>query len=359
VDDPAVFAERITDDLRSVSRDKHLGLTVNPGAYAAALVPSQTEPFRRRRAIRGHHGLTETRLLPGNIRYLKIAGFEWVPDETGAVYDGAMKFLKDADALIIDLRGNGGGWHFAVQYLVSHFLDEDTLEVTFLEGSKTPVQSRTLAHLPAGRLKDKPLYVLIDGGVASAAEAFAYDVQQFKLGELIGARTAGAANNNKLLPIAPAFLLSVSYGRPLHAVSQGNWEGDGVAPTVEAPPAQALEVAHSLALQRLTRTAGITPERQAEYAWAQIGVEARLHPVSFAPGRLKPLAGRYGEVAVELRDGALWLVRRNRPTVRLSPLTSDGLFAVDGSELLRVRLTGNSLELLLAGAPSPRVFPRG
>jgi C-terminal processing protease CtpA/Prc len=69
-------------------------------------------------------------------------------------------------------------------------------------------------------LKGKPLYVLIDGGVGSAAEAFAYDVQQFKLGELIGATTAGAANNNDLLPIAPAFILSISSGRPEHAVSK-------------------------------------------------------------------------------------------------------------------------------------------
>ena len=40
------------------------------------------------------------------------------------------------------------------------------------------------------------------GRTGSAAEAFAYDIQQFKVGELIGAKTVGAANNNKLLPIA-------------------------------------------------------------------------------------------------------------------------------------------------------------
>jgi hypothetical protein len=363
VDDPIVFAERITDDLKTVGRDKHLGLSVNPAAYAAALAPPQAdageEAFRRRLAIRRNHGLSETRLLPGNIRYLKIAGFDWVLDETGAIYDGAMRFLKEGDAIIIDLRGNGGGAHPAVQYLVSHFLDPNALEITFVQGSNPPMQSRALEYVPAGRLKGKPLYVLIDGGVGSAAEAFAYDVQQFKLGELVGATTAGAANNNDLLPIAPAFILSISSGRPEHAVSKTNWEGVGIEPTVRAIPTRALDVAQTLALNRLSETPGATPEAQAEYAWARIGVEARLHPVpSLTSDRLRALAGRYGDLNVELRDDGLWLIWPHRPTVRLSLLTAEGLFAVEGNDLLRVRLTGMTLELLFAGAPTPRVFTR-
>ena len=223
VDDPSAFGERITEDLRAVSHDGHLSFTYAPAAYAAAMAPPSSDrgsPARaRRQATRAHHGLTELRVLPGNIRYLRITGFEWVTDETGAAYDAAMRFLSDGDAVIIDLRGNGGGAPEAVQYLTSHFLPPDTLLLTFVHGSETPIQSRTLGHLPAGRLRGKPLYVLIDGGVASAAEEFAYHVQQFRLGELVGARTAGGANNNRLAPIAPGFILSVSVGRPVHAVS--------------------------------------------------------------------------------------------------------------------------------------------
>jgi hypothetical protein len=361
VDDPYVFADRITEDLRDVSHDGHLSLRPAPAEYAAAIAPptsdAGSEAFERRQALRHHHGLAELKVLPGNIRYLRITGFEWISDETGAAYDDAMRFLKGGDAVIIDLRGNGGGSAAAVQYLTSHFLDADTLLLTFLQGSGAPSQSRTLNHLPAGRLKGKPLYVLIDGGVASAAEEFAYHVQQFKLGELVGATTAGAANNNRLLPIAPSFILSVSFGRPVHAVSNTNWEGVGIAPTVEAPPVQALEVAQSLALKRLAETTG-TPENLADYAWARTGVEARLHPVSLSPKQLRALTGSYGEVSVEFRDSALWLTRPNRPTRRLSPLTSDGLFAVEGADILRVRFTPKSLELLRQDESAPRVFER-
>ena len=367
LDDAPMLAERITADLQAASGDSHLYIHYKPAEYAAEQrMPPRAPPGKggapdalfRRQALRENHGLAEQKLLPGNVRYLRITGFQWTRDETGAAYDDALRFLKGGDAVIIDLRGNGGGAHAAVRYLVSHFLDENILEMTFLAGSEPPVQSRTLEHVPAGRLKGKPLYVLIDGGVASAGEAFAYDVLQFKLGELVGEKTAGAANNNRFVPVRPGFMLSVSFGRPVHPVSGTNWEGVGVPPTVEAPPAQALEVAQLLALKRLAKTPGVSPEALADYEWAQLTVEARLRPVSMPASRLKSLAGRYGEVEVSLREGALWLARAGRPTRRLSPLTSDGLFAVEGADRLRVRFTPKALETLWRGDPAPRVYPR-
>ena len=362
VEQPHLFAERITDDLREVARDGHLSLQHAPGQYAAAMAPPASdrgsEAFAARRAVRAHHGLAELRILPGNIRYLKLTAFDWVADETGVAYDGAMRFLRQGDAVIIDLRGNGGGHPAAVQYLISHFLPADTLLLTFHQGSDAPIQSRTLNHLPAGRLRGKPLYVLIDGGVASAAEELAYHVQQFEPGELVGRRTAGGANNNRLVPVAPAFLLSVSVGRPVHAVSGTNWEGEGIAPTVEAPSARALEVAESLALARLAEAHAGDPGLAAEYAWARPAVEARLRPVTLSPERLRGLAGNYGEVRIELRDGALWLVRPGREARRLMPMTADGLFAVEGLDDLRVRFRARALELLRMGAPEARKFPR-
>jgi peptidase S41-like protein len=247
--------------------------------------------------------------------------------------------------------------------LVLHFLDPDTLELSFLEGSKPPTQSRALEYLPAGRVKEKPLYVLINGQTASAAEAFAYDVQQFHLGELIGANTVGAANNNKLVPIAPDFILSVSYGRPQHAVSGGNWEGSGVAPDVDTPPEQALDKAQELALRRLLQAKDVSPERRRDYAWAQAGVAARLQPTVLDSAALAALAGRYRKagapdpIEVAQRDGMLWLTLPRRPTVQLTPLSRD-LFAVDGYESLRVRLNGRTLEMLWLDEAAPRVYPR-
>lgn len=366
LDDPFAFASAVSADLAAASHDRHMYINVDPAQYAAATAPAarddgagQSNAFWRNLAFENNHGLTEMKVLPGNIRYLKLAPFYWVDDESGRAYDDAMRFLRGGEAIIIDLRGNGGGNGAGVQYLTSHFLSPDTLLQTFYLRGEAPAQSRTLFNVPAGRLTGRPLYVLIDGGVASAGEEFAYHVEQFRLGELIGATTAGAANNNELMPISPGFILSVSTGRPVHAVSGTNWEGVGVAPTIATPPVQALDVAQSRALARLAASDTATPEAKARYSWLQQNVEARLHPVTLEAGRMRALAGRYGEQVVTFHDGALWLARGERPERRLIPLGADGLFLIDGADLLRVRLTGSALELVRPGGATPTRYVRG
>jgi hypothetical protein len=369
VTNPNELAALITGDLREASGDGHAYMQYDPQRYAAATADTPSGgpgatlgDFDAAVARRDNHGLVETRILPGNIRYLKIAGFEWVGDETGQAYDGAMRFLKGGDAVIIDLRGNGGGSAEAVQYAISHFLKAGTLEITFLHAGQEPVQTRVLDNLPAGRMIGKPLYVLIDKGVGSAAESFAYDVQQFKLGTLIGASTAGAANNNDFFPVAPGYMLSVSTGRPVHAVSHANWEGTGVAPDVAIAPVQALDMAQSLALNALSAKHP-APEIQADYDWARVAVEARLHPVMVSDTAAQALAGTYGGkyVITADKDGP-WIARPGHPLWaerrRLIPLTADGLFAVEGIDILRVGFKDQALQVWWKDEVRPQVLPR-
>jgi len=365
VDDPQTFAGRVTADMLAASQDHHLYLTYDPRRFQAAMSAPDgdqgIEGFDAARARLDNYGLTDQRILAGNIRYLKISGFEWVKDETGAAYDGAMRFLKGGGAIIIDLRGNGGGDAAAVRYLVSHFMAPDTLELTFWAG-RTASQSRTLDYLPAGRLDGKPLYVLIDSHVASAGESFAYDVQQFKLGKLVGRTTLGAANNNKFIPVAPGFLLSVSFGRPVHPVSGGNWEGAGVAPDVAVNPRQALATAELLAIDALAAKPGVTADARRTLAWARTGAAAELNPVTLPQTTLAAMAGTYDDVVLTYRDGALWLSRPSQPIwpqdARLTPLTADGLFAVEGMDMLRVQPTDKGLELWWSNEETPRLKAR-
>jgi hypothetical protein len=361
---PSVFSEKLTEDVRAASGDHHLYLFYDPeqsGVLAQDAKNEKTEntdAYDRRRAIHDHYGLTELRLLSGNIRYLKIASFEWVNDETGSAYDDAMRFLKDGDGLIIDLRGNPGGSHDAVRYLVSHFMKADLPLYTFLEAGKPPVQSRTLSYVAAGRLIGKPLAVLIDGNVGSAGEDFAYQVQQYKLGVLIGKKTVGAANNNKYVPIPGGYVFSLSFGRPVHPVSNSNWEGVGVAPDTACDPLQALDVAQAHLLDKLSQAPSVTKEAKADYAWARVAVAARLHPVVLPAGTLQAWTGQYGPIGITITDGALVMARSDRPTRRLTPLTTDGLFAVEGNDMLHVRFLPHRIQTLWQDDPEPRSYDK-
>ncbi|MEJ0040877.1 MAG: S41 family peptidase [Rhizomicrobium sp.] len=82
--------------------------------------------------------------------------------------------------------------------------------------------TRVIDKLDGPRLIGIPLYVLISGRTGSAAEEFTAHVRYFKLGTLVGSNTAGAANNDRVFPIAPFFVQSISTGRPEHPVMHGN-----------------------------------------------------------------------------------------------------------------------------------------
>ena len=180
VSDPQVLAERINADMEAVAHDKHLGIRHDPaeqqrlaarppGAGADVAPPSDEE---LRQATKFNHGILELKVLDGNIRYMELLGFFWGGQKTAEVYDNAMRFLRDGDAVIIDLRRNGGGSPEAVQYLISHFVEANRPLVTFYMKGQSGETLKSLATLPAGRLVGKPLYVLTSGRSASAAEEF-------------------------------------------------------------------------------------------------------------------------------------------------------------------------------------------
>jgi hypothetical protein len=337
--DPNVFAQRVTDDMTSVAHDGHLYIDYDTVEYAALVAPPGSdagmEAYYGAIAIRQNSGLTEMKILPGNIRYLKIAHFEWTPNLTPTAYDDAGRFLKNADAIIIDVRSNGGGDSDAADYFGKALIDPN---------------------------KGKPIYILVDGHVASAAEAVAYGAQAAKEAVVVGSTTYGAANNNKKVPIAPAFVLSVSYNRPINAITKTNWEGTGVIPDIPVAGSVALEVAELNALDTLNVASNVSTAKGAEYAWARQAVTARLQPIALSNTQLHRYAGKYGTISVRAVNGQLRLTRSDRPrweqNILLVPLDANGLFAVSGFDDLRLRFHSESLDLLYGNENDRDTFAR-
>ncbi|HYD38434.1 MAG TPA: S41 family peptidase [Allosphingosinicella sp.] len=337
--DPAALTERINADLAAVTPDKHLGVLYDPrqAAEIAATPGGQADdgppsPAQIRRAKLSNHGFVEMKVLPGNIRYVDLQGFNWVGAESAEAYDTAMRFLRGGDAAIIDLRNNGGGSPEAVQYLASHFMEPNRPLMTFHMGASQIDRTATLPTLPAGRMVGKPLYVLTSGHTASAAEEFAGHVAGYRLGELIGDTTAGAGFRNSFFALPGGYVISVSVGRAVLASTGKDWEGVGIAPTTTVAADKALLVAQARALRRLAASA---PEAEkARYEAAAIAFIAQVDPVATALP-LAAYAGTFGERKVWVEDGKLAYQREGGPKFVLIPIAPNA-FVFEGDPAARV-----------------------
>ena len=339
--DPAVLVERINADLTRVANDRHLSISYDPrrAELMAARAPGGgPDPAVFERATRSrNHGIFELKILPGNIRYVDYRGFDWMGAESAAALDHALAFLSGGDAIIIDLRRNGGGSPQAVQHLVSHFMEAGRPLVTFyMNGEASPDQVQTLAQTTVPRMVGKPLYVLTSGGSASAAEEFVGHVGGYRLGELVGERTAGAGFRNTIVPIPGGFFLSVSVGRAVLASTGRDWEATGLEPTIPVPVETALDVAQAHALRRLAASA--QGPRRADLEGLAQGLEAVARPGT--PGAaMAAYAGTYGERAIVLEDGKLYYRLATRPRRQLVSLGGhDFTFADDPGQRVRFRV---------------------
>lgn len=338
VADPADLAARINEDLAAVAHDKHLNIRFDP-RVAAELRPGGEDDeiadsaFWRGIARRNNHGVSELKVLPGNIRVLRYDGFMWTGDESRAAIDNAMSFLRGGDAIVIDIRGNGGGSPEAVARLTSYFVPAGSKLVTFHMRDEAPTVSVS-ADVPGGRIGGVPVYVLTSGRSASAAEEFAAHVRTFGYGTLVGETTAGAAYRNEIVPIPGGFALSISVGRP-ELPDGTDWEAKGIAPKLAVSPERALDRAQQDALAQLAAKAQ-GPEKT-ELEWSAALIAARLTPV--APARpLDAYAGRFGPRSVKVEGAGLMYQREGGMKSALIPLDAD-LFGLEVDPRTRVRFT--------------------
>ena len=337
VEDPATLAGRINEDLVRVGQDGHLGISFDPQRPPMpGPGPMDENAMKEMEAMAkaSNHGVRALRLLPGNVRYMDLSAFEAVGDESQAAHDAAMKFLSGGDAVIIDVRYTPGGNPAAVRYFASHFFEPGKHLVTFKAAGRPDGRGESLPDIP-NRMVGKPLYVLTSSGSASAAEEFVGHIAGFKVGEVVGETTAGAAFRNQWFEIPGGFSLSVSVGRPVLASTGKDWERVGIAPTIRAPVLRALETAHAHALRRLAAAA--PADRRARLEGLAEGVAAGLEARKPALP-LAAYAGRFSDAAIELQDGRLYLRRDGRAPLRMVPLGANR-FTLEEDPAARIGFT--------------------
>jgi hypothetical protein len=256
---PEALARLLNRDLQDVTHDKHIWVEVVPPAPppaqpAPARSAADADAARAEGVRRSNAGVRRLEILRGNVGYLDLSNF-FRPEEARDTIALAMRLLNKADALIIDMRRNGGGSPGTVVYLLGYLLDAPG--ATLFEIVHRPPESSDRyaleATLPAERDGKRPIAVLTSAQTFSAGEGLAFLLQERHRAEIVGEVTAGAANPGRSYPVNDGFRVNVPNGRIKSAVSGSNWEGTGVTPDVSVPAADALQTAHEKILRTLGR----------------------------------------------------------------------------------------------------------
>lgn len=309
-----------------------------------------------------NYGFRRVEILSGNIGYIDLrefAGFDPEAPDQGPrdAADAALALIKGADAVIIDLRDNGGGSPAMVGYLASAFVPagSDIYNTFHYRGgteSEAPPKPYAKPRLTV------PLYILTSARTGSAAEALAYTLQQAGRAVIVGDASAGAANPGGMVPAGGGFAIFVSGGSPENPITHTNWETVGVKPDQPVAAAQALVAARRLALTAVLAKAPEGPFRT-DSQWALEALDTEGRP-PIPPA--KDLAGSYSGVAVTINgEGLLQLQRGQRPPQVLLALGGD-IFSVRGEPDRRMKFERDGKGAVVAlnylttdGGPGPRL----
>jgi len=250
--DSRALTQKLTADLQSVNNARHLRVFY-----------SSSPPGRIGQPNLQNFGYEKPQQLPGNVGYLEVRGF--LPREAvQQTVAAAMTSLAGTDALIIDVRRNGGGDPTGVALLCSYLFGDKPVHLNDLywrAGDRTD-QFWTDPKIPGSRYGvERPVYLLTSRFTFSAAEEFAYDLQQQKRVTIVGEVTGGGAHPGDVQPLGDNYAVFIPTGRAINPVSKKDWEGTGVIPEIQTPAADALRAAQTAALRVLMAKAA-DPKRK-------------------------------------------------------------------------------------------------
>jgi retinol-binding protein 3 len=245
------FAAKLNDDVRELSRDKHMGFnyTFRPftprPAGQTPFVPSADDLARARdQAGLVNCEFVKVERLDGNIGYVKFDAFLNV-DLCGATASAAMNFVAGTRALIVDMRENGGGSPEMVSYVSSYLFSKRThLNDLWDRRNGQTDEFWTRDDVPGRRFGgEKPVYVLTSANTFSGGEEFTYNLKALKRATIVGEVTGGGAHPVGPRPVGDSYVMAVPFARAINPITHTNWEGVGVEPDIKVPAGDALATA--------------------------------------------------------------------------------------------------------------------
>lgn len=354
IDDPMKFAETLTADLQSISNDKHIRVRFSP-EDAQRLIEQEKngsdpgdEKHFNEMMKKENYGFKKVERLAGNIGYVDFRNFA-SPDYAKETIANVMGFLENTDAIIFDMRLNGGGDPAGVQLICSYLFGDTPVHLNDLYFRPTDETREfwTLRKIDGKRMPDVPVYVLTSKFTFSGAEEFTYNLKNLKRATIVGETTGGGAHPGGPLAINGGFAIFVPNGRAISPITKTNWEGVGVSPDVNVRSELALEQAQILALQKLSSTT--KDEQQLNtYKWMIGSLEAVMNAPVIDENVMKSYAGIYDDRSITYEGGKLYYQRKGRQKYAMIPM-SDDTFMFKDLEYFRLKFIrdalGNAIEV--------------
>lgn len=347
ITDPAEFAERLYNDAQAINHDGHFRIAAMPPLDPAVAQANKDEDpadvERRRRLFRErNYGFKSAEIFPGGIGYLRFDQFA----DGAEAYEAAaaaMNFLANSNALILDLRNNGGGSATMIRFICGYLFEEAAHLINWdIRAEKKTVQSYSADYVPGKRMIKQPVYVLTSNHTFSAAEEFTFDLKNLERATIVGDTTGGGGHTVAGYSFdfdGFRMIIRVPHGRAYNPKNNEGWEGVGVIPHIAVPEEQALDAARADALRKLIETEK-DEQVVAGYKWVLADQESRLHPMELAEKQMKQYVGAYGPRRIFIENGALWYQREGRPRYEMVPMGED-LFRFDDLEYFRLTFERN------------------
>lgn len=192
-----------------------------------------------------HNLVFEEVIIPSvTLEFIEGTDYAWLrisifSDTTVADLDAAIEEIRarGSTGVILDLRGNGGGWVVAARQTLGRFINPSAGPAMFED---TSVDGEGMTEMPIEAADgitqiDLPMVVLIDGGTASAAEIVAGAMKDYNRATIIGEASFGKGSVQRIYEFSDGSTMRVTVAE-WFTPSRGRIQSEGIRPDMEVAP---------------------------------------------------------------------------------------------------------------------------
>lgn len=345
--EPQVFLRELNADLEREGNDHHLNISFNPERVAQIRLDEQneaegkpevfTEQMMQRMRYENFR-MRKLERLDGNVGYFQFLNFLPLAAAKESMVS-AMNFMRHSGALILDLRENGGGDAESMNFLLGYFLPDATQTGLWRHRKGNRTEKVFVKADPAVQKipDDVPVYILVGNRTSSAAEGFAYTLQQYRRATIVGEQTKGEGNPGQLFVLNDFLYIMIPTIEGLNPVTGKGIEGSGVTPDIAVSPGNSLSRA---LLEIYTQWSASSPNpAQKQLAdWMIPALKNELQPEPLSEKTAMLLLGEYvGGRKITYENGSVFYINSKSKKIRLDYL-GNGVFQHSEDKWLRLQI---------------------